>query len=261
MEESKHIHYGHRSRLRDRARKEGLENFQNYQVLEYALSFVIPYKDTNPIAHDLINKFGSLSGVLEASEDDIKSVKGMGDVSAHFLTSLVQIFAYYQKEKNTNTKILNNTRSTFDFVKNCFAGKLLEEAYLISLLPNNKVHKVEKIGEGSISNVKVSIRKITDSISRNKVNKIILAHNHPNSNASPSKDDNQFTKALVTTLAINDCTLVDHIIIGSTNDQDYYSYRKSGGIDNYVKQVEGIINNTNNAKMQVYDISYCGEEL
>ena len=81
----KHEHYGHRSRIRDRVKKEGLDNFQDYQVLEYALSFVIPYKDTNPLAHRLINKFGSLAGVLEADEEQLKEMDGMGEVSSHFL--------------------------------------------------------------------------------------------------------------------------------------------------------------------------------
>ena len=139
MAEQKHSHYGHRSRLRDRVSKDGLANFQDYQVLEYALSFVIPYRDTNPIAHDLINKFGSFAGVLEAREEDLQSVKGMGEVSAFFLTSLVQIFAFYQKEKNCKNKMLKNAVETYEYAKNCFAGSVIEEAYLISLLPNNKV--------------------------------------------------------------------------------------------------------------------------
>ena len=83
----KHDHYGHRNRLRERVMREGLDHFQDYQVLEYVLSFVLPYKDTNPIAHKLINKFGSFKGVLEADVEEIKKVKGMGSVSAHFLVS------------------------------------------------------------------------------------------------------------------------------------------------------------------------------
>ena len=82
-------HEGHRGRIRDRVRKETLRNFFDYQVLEYVLTFVIPYKDTNPIAHRLINKFGSLTGVLEADEKDIVTVEGMGEVSAHFLANII----------------------------------------------------------------------------------------------------------------------------------------------------------------------------
>lgn len=243
MEKEKHSHYGHRSRLRDRVYKDGINNFQDYQVLEYALSFVIPYKDTNPIAHALVAKFGSLAGVLEASVEDLQTIKGLGEVSAYYLTSFVQIFNFYQKEKSNKTKILINAPDTYAFVKECFAKSVNEEVYLISLNENNKVIKVEKIGEGDISKVKISIRKITDAISRNKVNKVILTHNHPNSNAIPSDDDDSFTKALVTTLALNDCVLVDHMVIGNT-DGDFFSYQRSGKIDEYVTQVEKIIKNS-----------------
>ena len=100
MDEQKHLHYGHRARLRERVKKEGIENFQDYQVLEYVLSFVLPYKDTNPTAHMLINKFGSFDKVLEANIEDIASVKGMGEVSASFLATLRLIFSFYQKQKN-----------------------------------------------------------------------------------------------------------------------------------------------------------------
>ncbi len=241
MADNKHSHYGHRSRLRERVQKEGLDNFQDYQVLEYALTFVIPYKDTNPIAHSLISKFGSLMGVLEADEEELKKVNGMGDVSANFLTSLVRIFNFYQRQKSTKSAVLNNAPQTYAFVSSNFSDKMVEEVYLISLTNSNRVLKVEKVGEGSLTNVKVSIRKITDAISKNKINKIILAHNHPNSDSEPSQDDDDFTKALVTTLAINDCTLVDHIILGTNGEGDYYSYRRSGKIDKYVMQVEGII--------------------
>ena len=92
----KHEHQGHRTRLRDRINKEGLDNFQDYQVLEYALTFAIPYKDTNVIAHRLINKFGSFSAVLEADKDELKMVEGMGEASAHFISNLLQIFHYYE---------------------------------------------------------------------------------------------------------------------------------------------------------------------
>lgn len=240
--DNKHSHYGHRARLRDRVYKEGLNNFQDYQVLEYALSFVIPYKDTNPIAHALVNKFGSLAGVLEASVEDLQTISGLGEVSAYYLASFIQIFTFYERERENKTRILINAPDTYEFVKECFKNSLNEEVYLISLNEKNKVIKVEKIGEGDITNVKVSFRKITDAISRNRVSKIILAHNHPNSDAKPSDDDDQYTKALVTTLALNDCVLVDHMIIGS-EDGDYFSYQRSGKIDEYVKQVERIIKN------------------
>ena len=234
----KHLHYGHRQRLRERVQKEGLDNFQDYQVLEYVLSFVLPYKDTNSIAHELIFKFGSLSAVLEADEESLKEVKGISEVSAHFLTSILKVYGCYEKEKVNKTGSINNPEEAFQYIKSFYAGKLIEEIYLISLLPNNKIVKTERIAQGTIGQVNITIRRITDAISRNKVNNIIIAHNHPKGSVEPSIEDDNLTRALVTSLALNDCYLLDHIIIEGNK---YYSYRQSGKIDNYRESVNGLL--------------------
>ena len=246
-------HKGHRSRLRNRVKNDGIDNFQDYQVLEYALSFVIPYKDTNPIAHELISKFGSLGGVLEANEEDIATVKGMGEASAHFLTAIPKIYGFYEREKSATIGYIGRPLDAYDYVKKLFVGKLNEELYLVSLLPNNKILKCEKIAEGTAGQAKVTVRKITDLISRNKVHNVVIAHNHPSGTSTPSTDDDQFTKALVTSLAINDSYLLDHIVIG---ESEYYSYRQSGKIDEYRKEVFKLIENRVAQPEAKYEVDY-----
>ena len=235
----KHEHYGHRSRIRDRVKKEGLDGFQDYQVLEYALSFVIPYKDTNPLAHRLINRFGSIAGVLEADEEQLQEIDGMGEVSSHFLTSIIKIYGFYEKAKLNKITILKRPQETFEYVKCLYAGKLVEELYMVSLTPKSKIVKTEKVSQGTMSETKVTIRTITDNISRNKVNSVIIVHNHPGGTCAPSQEDDKFTKALVTSLALNDCYLVDHMIL--SDEGDYYSYRQSGQIDEYLKEMSGLV--------------------
>jgi DNA repair protein RadC len=237
---AEHNHTGHRQRIRHRVRTEGLDNFHDYQVLEYALSFVIPYKDVNPLAHELINKFGSLGGVLEANEEDLMVVDGMGEVSSQFLTSILKIYAYYEKEKSKQITILNNPQVSVEFVRSFLKGKLLEELYAVCLTAKSKVVKVERIAKGSSAEANINIRNITDMVSRNKVSNIIIAHNHPSGIAEPSLEDDKFTKALVTTLAINDCHLIDHIIIGE--GEEYFSYRSSAKIDLYRQEIAELIN-------------------
>ena len=117
-----------------------------------------------------------------------------------------------------------------------FAGKLVEELYMVSLTPNNKIVKTEKVSQGTSSEAKVTIRTITDNISRNKVNNVIIVHNHPGGRCKPSADDDKFTKALVTSLALNDCFLVDHMIVA--DDGTFYSYKNSGRIDEYLNSVK-----------------------
>lgn len=233
-------HKGHRSRVRDRVKKEGLENFQNYQVLEYVLSFVIPYKDTNLLAHRLINKFGSFAGVLEADEEDLQSIDGLGNVSAHFLTNLLKIFNYYEKDKVKNVVKVVNPYQAYEYVRSFLKDKLIEELYIFCITPKNKVISVEKISEGTMNEVSVQMRNIVDKMNKTKVSNIIIAHNHPKGSSIPSDNDHNFTKALVTNLAINGCHLLDHIIIGE-NDDDYYSYRCSGLIDEFKKEASELI--------------------
>lgn len=227
---AEHNHHGHRARLRERVSKEGLENFHEHEVLEYALSFVIPYKDTNSLAHDLIAKLGSLSSVFEASISELMSVKGMGEVSATFLADFIKIYNSYERCKlSTKTQITSPTQA-FEYFESIFRGKLHEELYLVALTPSSKIVQTKRISSGSVSEAQVQIRDITDIMTNLKVANILIAHNHPNGTTTPSLSDDQFTKALVTSLVINGSHLIDHMIISS---EGYYSYRQSGQIDKY----------------------------
>ena len=237
-------HEGHRSRVRERVRRESLRNFYDYQVLEYALSFVIPYKDTNPIAHRLINKFGSLSGVFEASEKDIANVEGMGEVSAHFITHIIDLYQCYQIDKAKKCPNIFTPHDGFLYFKELLGNKLVEEIYVVCLSPKGKLLSTELVADGSTTETVVSMRNITEIMAKNNASSIIVAHNHPKGSAIPSEADNKFTKALVTTLAINGCHLLDHIIIGeetSEMKENYYSYRQNAVIDKYIDEIAYLI--------------------
>lgn len=249
---STHNHHGHRARLRERVAMEGLENFHEHQVLEYVLSFVIPYKDTNDLAHDLINQFGSLAGVMEADVSELMKVKGMGEVSATFLTDFIKIYNCYEKSKMKTKARLISPEHTFKYLKNLFKGKIHEELYVVALNPQSKVIKVQRVAEGTSTEANVTIRDITDLMSRLKVANIIIAHNHPDGNATPSAEDDKFTKALVTTLCINGSHLVDHMIISG---KKFYSYRKTALIDKYKEEVAHLLNNKVSQPEAVYEVN------
>ena len=247
-------HSGHRARLRDRVRKEGLDHFQNYQVLEYALTFTIPYKDTNVVAHKLINKFGSLAGVLEADEEDLKTVDGISEVSAHFLANLLKIYHFYEKDKVGQKVKIISPLDSYNFVKQFLKGKLVEEIYIVCVNANNKVEAVEKIAEGSANETTVSIRKIIERMTKAKVGNVIVAHNHPKGSHEPSKQDDYFTKSLLIALTLNGYHFMDHIIIGEKDEivdydengypivSSYYSYRNSGRMEIFEKEIGSLLN-------------------
>lgn len=250
-----HPHHGHRERLRERAKKEGLDNFQDYQILELLLSYQIPYKDVNPLAHALIDKFGNLANVLEAGETSLAKVKGVGKVTASFLTTLPHIFNRYERERVQKTAILFKPKETYEYIRKLFAGKTVEELYLISLSPKNYVIGVDKISSGTTNESSIAMRTITEIVSKSKAYNFIIAHNHPKGDSTPSKYDNDFTKALVVMLEINSMHLTDHMIIGE-DILDYYSYRQSGLIDEYKKEVAPLITtkvSQNEAQYEVDD--------
>jgi DNA repair protein RadC len=243
LEDMANEHTGHRERLRDRVRKEGLKNFQDYQVLEYVLTFAIPYKDTNEIAHRLINRFGSFYAVLEAEEDELAEVKGMGQASAHFVANLRHIFHYYEADRARIVSKVITPAGAYGYVKPFLVNKLVEEMYVVCLTPKNKIVAMEKISEGTNNEANVSIRLIVEKMNKAKVSSIIVAHNHPKGKAMPSASDDKFTRALTTALAITGCHLLDHIIIGE-GKRDYFSYREHALLETYVKEAAELISSS-----------------
>ena len=233
----KHEHYGHRSRLRERVRYEGLDHFQDYQVLEYVLSFAIPYKDTNPIAHKLIRKFGSFKNVLEASCEELQKVEGLGEATAQYLSTLTDIFNFYSKQANEKNVLLTSPKFNFDYFKNVFKGKIVEEFYVALLAPNGRLVSCHKVGEGNAVEVKLATRSIAKLILDNKVHNVIIAHNHPRGDASPSEADDALTEALTISLAVTQSKLLDHIIIGEGDT--FYSYRLDKKMEHYWNMVKG----------------------
>lgn len=247
-----HPHHGHRKRLRERARKEGLDSFEDHQVLELLLTYLLPYKDVNPLAHELIDKFGNLAKVLEADETSLAKVKGLGAVTANFLAMLPQILNCYEKQKVQKNAILFKPIETYEYVRKLFVGKTVEEIYLISLTPKSQVIRVDKLSSGTTSEAGIAMRSILETVSRTKSNNYIIAHNHPKGASTPSINDNNFTKALVVMLAINNIYLVDHMIIGEAKD-DFYSYRQSGLIDAFRKEVEPLVTAKISQNEAIYD--------
>lgn len=238
-EKPKNIHAGHRQRLRDSALKHGLNSMHDHQVLEFLLTFVVPQKDTNEIAHRLINEFGSFAGVLEGEIDRLMSVKGVGEVVAHFLYNQKNFFNYYQANKLiTYDDALISTYQTKRYFKALLSNKPSEELYLVGLDNQSKVIYCNMIERGSSNRASANIRKITNVIINNGLSNVVIAHNHPNGSCEPSAEDDRFTKKLFLALSTNDISLLDHIIVG---DDDMYSYCSSGEFEKYREEYKDVI--------------------
>ena len=222
------IHDGHRQRLKTRFLQEGLEHFDEHQVLELLLFYCIPRQDTNPIAHALLEHFGSLTQVMEASPSELQKVKGMGESSAAFLSLLNSFCRYYQINRASSAVILNTLDECGRYLMPFFYGRRNETVYLLCLDAKCKVLSCKEVGEGSVNSAAVPIRRIVEMALGSNATSAILAHNHPSGIAVPSAEDQLTTKQLAVALAAVDITLVDHMVIA---DEEFVSMRQSGWYD------------------------------
>lgn len=217
------IHAGHRERLRKRFSENGFDGFQEHEILEYILGYAIPQKDLNPIAHALIDRFGNLSGVLDASVDDLKKVDGIGDYSALFLNMMPKLFRVYSDSKK-RMDTLYTPEQIGEFLMPKFLGYKHEMIYGIFMDNKCSVLKHCRLSEGSANSVPLCTRKICEIAFQTGATAVVIAHNHPNGIPLPSKEDIINTSNLVSCLKCFDISLVDHLIFG---DDDYVSLSSS----------------------------------
>lgn len=219
------IHKGHRQRLKERFLEEGLDHFTEVQVLELALFYGIPRKDTNPIAHALLDRFGSFSQVLEAPVEELAKVPGMGEGSAAFLHMITEISRYYTVNKNIQQKVLPTLDACADYLVPFFHGRRVETVFLLCLDAKCKVLCCKMVGEGSVNSAGISIRKIVETALGANASTVVLAHNHPSGIAIPSDEDVQTTRRIAMALQAVEVQMADHIVVA---DEDYVSMVQSG---------------------------------
>lgn len=216
---------GHRQRLRERFLNEGLESFQEHEVLELMLFYCIQRKDTKEIARRLLNRFGSLPRVLEANPEDLRKVEGMGEVSATFLSMLLSVWRYYDVARTKNEKILKTLDACGDYLKERFKGMTKENVYLLCMDAKCKVLGCVWIGEGNVNSASIPVRRIVEIALSMNTSVAVLAHNHPSGVAIPSHEDVATTKRLAVALDSVDIVLADHIVVA---DNDFISMALSG---------------------------------
>ena len=217
------IHDGHREKMRQRFLKGGLENFADHEALELLLYYAIPRRDTNPIAHVLMERYGSLSAVLAAPVDDLKKVEGIGESAAVLLKLVPQLT---QKARLAEAeRVLNSSDRAGAYLLDLFSGQTHEVVYVLCLDRKGKLITHKRLGEGGISSAGLDIRKLVECAILSSASAVILAHNHPSGIALPSNDDFAATDRAREALKNIDVQLADHIILA---DGDFVSLADSG---------------------------------
>lgn len=220
-EVKKNIHTGHREKVKQRFYETGLQGMASHNILELLLFFGIPYKDTNPIAHQLIDYFGSLSSVFEAKRSDLLKIKGMTDNAACLITLLLPLFRKYFEDVAGRRPKFANLNETVEFLRGLFLDcNNNERVFILCFDASGYLITYRMINEGDIKSSNVDIRKLTSILLETNAASMILSHNHPHGVPSPSREDIEITKFLGDFLFQLNVKFDDHIIIG---EKEHYS--------------------------------------
>lgn len=242
MQEKKaaeNFHADHRARMQARVARDGLTSLAAHEVLEYLLFFAIPRKNTNPIAHRLIQHFGGFCEVLEASEEQLMEVEGIGPSSARLLHSFREVARFYQIQKQRENPVqLNSTENCFEYARPLFTDPRREEFYMIALNDNLMPLKDIKIADGVPNRVQFDFNKLIRDAILSGCSCVLLAHNHPSGvdNASPA--DIAATNAIVRTLGQVGIDVIDHVIL---TPQSGYSLAEHGRIPTYNPRTDSLL--------------------
>ena len=222
------MHKEHRERVRKRFETLGLEDFDEHQVLEMMLFYAIPRKDTNEIAHRLIDRFGSFAQVMDTSLEELERVEGMGHSSALMLKFFRSCYRYYQMSKASSGKDMKSVEACAAYLMAKLEGKRNEEVYLLCLDAKRKPLGCRVISEGSVNSAEVSTRKVLEAALAMNATTAVLAHNHPSGIALPSMEDIVTTRRMAMALDAVGILLEDHVVVA---DRDYVSLFQSGYYD------------------------------
>ena len=219
------VHDGHRARKKEQFRTHGLDAFADHEVLELLLFYAIPRIDTNPVAHRLIDRFGSLDAVLSAPPEELEKVEGVGEHAATLLSLMLPLVRRAYMAAKKGGVALGTTEQQGRYFCALFFGARQEAFYEACLDAKGKLLRCFKIADGSVDAVNINIRCIVENALRCHASAVVLSHNHPSGVALPSPDDNATTLMVYDALRTVDIQLLDHIIVA---DDDFVSLRENG---------------------------------
>ncbi len=219
------MHEKHRERLRARYLEEGLDNFAPHEVLELLLTFSIPRVNTNDIGHRLMEKFGSLENVFTAQIGELRRVEGIGEKSAFQLHAYGSFARRLLKERaQSGAKMaIDNAEAAARYAIEISSGERYECTYVVSLNKRREILHTTKLAVGSLTETPIYPRTVVETVLLHRAHSVLLVHNHPSGDPSPSKEDAAITSTIDTALRSIGIQMFDHIITGK---QLVYSFAR-----------------------------------
>jgi len=212
---------GHRQRLRDRFFQNGIDSFQDYEVIEILLTLATPRKDMKPQAKELIRRFGTLSRVLDAPISVLLDVKGLGPGNVFALKLPHAVGRRFLFEQASGKDYLSSSSTVKDYLTHNLKERSREIFMVIFLNGQNQIIKMEELFEGSLTTSAVYPREVVKKVLDYEAAYVILVHNHPSGTLSPSNSDRAVTKKLQTALNAIDVEILDHLIVGGN---EFFSF-------------------------------------
>ena len=223
---------GHRERIKEKFLKNGIDGFAEYEILELLLTYCIPRKDTKPIAKELLNKFKSLDNVFKADLDKLSAIDGLGKNTVAFLKLIGDLPSIIYKDELKNKKLvdketlkISNKDILLKYLRNKIGYEEIEKFYVLYLSSSNEVIEFEENSVGTLDRSSVYPREIYKKIINLNAKSIILAHNHPSDNITPSKCDIELTNEIAKGLKNFGALLIEHIIVTKNS---YFSFLEEG---------------------------------
>lgn len=224
------IHKGHRSRQKQEFVTRGLYGLPDHKALELLLFYAIPQGDVNPLAHRLIDTFGSFSGVFNATIDQLVQVDGVGEHTACLIKLVIALAGRYQADRSNIGEILDTTDRLGEYLAPEFFGQRNEIVVVLCLDAKGKALNCVHLSEGNVDSAIVDTRRLVEVALSCNASQVVIAHNHTSNIATPSSEDIITTKLVYDALQTLEIRLQDHLIFA--ND-DFVSLRDSG----YFRQI------------------------
>jgi len=224
------VHDGHRERLRRSYLEHGLMSMNDINALELLLFYALPRRDTNVLAHQLLERFGSLDGVFSASIEELCELEGIGETAAALITLIPEIMKKSRLSRSREIRQIRSSEDAGEYLLPYFMNETDEVVYLLCLDSKRAVICCAEMGRGVVNSVDANIRRLVEKALKVRACSVIIAHNHPNGIAIPSREDDIFTCALYNAMETVGIRLVDHIIVA---DEDYISVADSGMMSLY----------------------------
>ena len=226
------MHEKHRERVKSRFITSGLDDFAPHNVLELLLFYAIPQKDTNELAHSLIEHFGSLDKVFDAPIEELKKIRGISEHSATLIKLIPALARRYTVEKNKKDVAFNDVDIMGKYFVSKYIGVTVETVLLLSL--NNKFNAIDcaVIHEGSVNSCEITVRKLAEIAFKNNASMVVLAHNHPSGLAIPSSADLYTTQQLRAALNLLGIKMLAHIVVAGEDYANIMDPKVASALEN-----------------------------